>query len=42
MSEKEQIELLGSSGMLVKRPLLVVNDTILIGFKQAEWEELLK
>lgn len=42
MSEDEQIELLGSNGMLVKRPILVKDDTVLVGFKQTEWEELLK
>lgn len=40
MSEEEQIELLASSGMLVKRPILVVENNVLIGFKQGEWEEL--
>ncbi len=37
MSEDEQIKLLASNGMLVKRPLIVSNDFILIGFKEAEW-----
>ena len=39
MSEKEMLELLSSDGMLVKRPLLVGEDFVLIGFKQNEWEE---
>lgn len=42
MSDKEKIELLASNGMLIKRPLLVTKDTVLIGFKQNEWEELIK
>lgn len=37
MSEEEQIRLLASDGMLVKRPLLVEDDRILVGFKVAEW-----
>ena len=39
MSEEEQLELLASDGMLVKRPILVTDDTVLVGFKQAEWEK---
>ncbi len=42
MSEKEQLELLATNGMLVKRPLIVDGDKILTGFKEAEWEERLK
>ena len=38
MSEEEQIALLASDGMLVKRPLLVGDDFVLTGFRQAEWE----
>ena len=41
MSEDEQFHLLASDGMLVKRPLLVLDDTVLPGFKQAEWEQAL-
>ena len=41
MSEQEQLELLASDGMLVKRPIMVLDDKILIGFKQPEWEEAL-
>jgi arsenate reductase len=37
MSEKEQIETLASDGMLLKRPILVTNDKILIGFKEEQW-----
>ena len=41
MSEEEQLRLLASDGMLVKRPLLVDDRGVLIGFRAAEWEELL-
>ena len=39
MSEEEQLKLLASNGMLVKRPLVVMDDKVLIGFKEAEWTE---
>lgn len=42
MSEKEQLELLATNGMLVKRPLIVDGDKVLTEFKEAEWEEKLK
>ena len=42
MSEEEQIEILASNGMVVKRPLIVADDFVLIGFKQPQWEEKLK
>lgn len=41
MSEEEQLRLLASDGMLVKRPLLVGEDFVLTGFKEAEWKEKL-
>ncbi len=41
MSEEEQYELLATDGMLVKRPLLVYDDGVLVGFKEKEWEEAL-
>ena len=41
MSEEEQIELLSTDGMLVKRPILVDGDKVLVGFKEKEWEETL-
>lgn len=41
MSEEEQLHLLASDGMLVKRPLVVLDDTVLLGFKQEFWEEIL-
>ena len=39
MSEEEQLQLLATNGMLVKRPLVVCEDKVLVGFKEAEWEE---
>ena len=42
MSEDEQLELLATNGMLVKRPLVVGEDFVLTGFKEGEWEEKLK
>ena len=39
MSLEEKINLLSSDGMLIKRPLLVDNNKLLIGFKEKEWEE---
>ena len=41
MSEEEQLDLLGTDGMLVKRPLLIGDDFVLIGFKEGEWKEKL-
>ena len=37
LSEEEQLELLATNGMLVKRPLIIKEDTVLIGFKEIEW-----
>lgn len=42
MSEDEQLKLLASNGMLVKRPLVVDGDVVLTGFREAEWAEKLK
>lgn len=39
MPEEEQLALLASDGMLVKRPLLIHEEGVLVGFKEAEWEE---
>lgn len=39
MSEEEMLKLLATDGMLVKRPLLVGDSLVLIGFKESEWEE---
>lgn len=41
MTEEEQLKLLATNGMLVKRPLVVNGDMVLIGFKEAEWAEKL-
>ncbi len=41
MSDEEQLKLLSTDGMLVKRPLLVGEDFVLVGFKEKEWSERL-
>ena len=41
MSEDDQLKLLATNGMLVKRPLVVKEDLVLVGFKEAEWDEKL-
>ncbi|MDO4650907.1 MAG: arsenate reductase family protein [Eubacteriales bacterium] len=41
MSEEEQLKLLATNGMLVKRPVIVRDDVVLTGFKAAEWEQKL-
>ena len=41
MTEEEQLRLLSSNGMLVKRPILVADDRILVGFRESEWETML-
>lgn len=42
MTEDEQLKLLATNGMLVKRPVVVNGDTVLLGFKEAEWNDKLK
>ena len=42
MSQEEQLDLLATDGMLVKRPILVGDDVVLVGLRQAEWEAALK
>ena len=42
MSEDEQLQLLATNGMLVKRPLVVGEDYVLAGFKEKEWAERMK
>ena len=42
MSEEEQLQLLATNGMLVKRPLVIGDDYVLTGFKEKEWEEKMK
>ena len=39
MTEEEQIALLASDGMLVKRPILVTDSAVLVGFKESDWEK---
>ena len=41
MSEEEQLRLLSTDGMLVKRPLIITDDKVMTGFKPAEWESLI-
>ena len=41
MTEAEQLELLSTDGMLVKRPIVVGEDFVLVGFKEVEWEDKL-
>lgn len=41
MTEEQQLKLLASEGMLVKRPLLISDSVILVGFREAEWQALL-
>ena len=41
MSEDEQLKLLATDGMLVKRPLVIGDDFVLVGFKESEWSEKL-
>lgn len=40
LSEEEQLRLLASDGMLVKRPILVTDKTVLVGFREKEWDAL--
>ena len=42
MTEEEQLALLASDGMLVKRPILVKDGTVLVGFREAQWADALK
>ena len=42
MSEDEQLQLLATNGMLVKRPLVIGDGYVLTGFKEKEWEERMK
>lgn len=40
MTDEEKIELLASNGMLIKRPIIIGEDKVLVGFKEAEWRKL--
>ena len=42
MSEEEMLKLLSTDGMLVKRPLLVTEEKVLVGFRESEWQALLQ
>ena len=42
MSREEQLDLLASNGMLVKRPIVITEDAVLVGFKEKDWEKLLQ
>lgn len=42
MTREEQLALLASNGMLVKRPIIVTGDAVLVGFKEKDWEKLLQ
>lgn len=42
LSQEELIDILASDGMMVKRPLIIGEDKVLVGFKEAEWESNLK
>ena len=41
LSDEEKLDLLSTDGMLVKRPILVSEDFVLVGFKQSEWDSVL-
>ena len=41
MTQEEQLDLLATDGMLVKRPILIAQDRVLVGFREKEWETLL-
>ena len=41
MTNEEKISILSKDGMLVKRPLLIEDDKVLIGFKEEEWKKLI-
>ena len=42
MSEEDQLKLLATDGMLVKRPLVIGEDFVLVGFKESEWKKLVE
>lgn len=42
MSEDEQLQLLSTHGMLVKRPLIIADEYVLVGFKEAEWADKIR
>ncbi|MBR6562431.1 MAG: arsenate reductase family protein [Clostridia bacterium] len=42
MNEVEMLSLLATDGMLVKRPIVVTEDAVLVGFKESDWEKIIK
>ena len=40
MTEEEMLDLLATDGMLVKRPLIIGDEIVLVGFKESEWEKI--
>lgn len=42
MDEEAQLRLLASNGMLIKRPILIHGDTILVGFREGEWQSIIQ
>ncbi|MGL5541414.1 MAG: arsenate reductase family protein [Erysipelotrichaceae bacterium] len=42
LSKEDMLALLASNGMLIKRPLLIVNDQVCVGFKETQWEQALQ
>ena len=40
LSDEEKLDLLSSNGMLIKRPILINGDQVLVGFKKEEWEKI--
>lgn len=42
MSEEEQLKLFATNGMLIKRPLLIGEEKVLVGFKESEWGEFVR
>ena len=40
MTDEEKLDLLATDGMLVKRPILITENTVLVGFKESEWEKV--
>ncbi len=42
MTDGQKLELLASDGMLVKRPILITDSGVLVGFREAEWQKLIK
>lgn len=42
MTDEEKLELLSTNGMLIKRPLLITDDRVILGFKEKEWEDYFK